>query len=101
MTLFYVLAQPQRDAPEHINYFRSMTTIGPCGTWNLAEAQRFATEEEARQHPATAFTLTFYEPCPVVGDIVGRPLHWLDGEMAAAKAELERESPDDGLRVFA
>lgn len=100
-SLFYVLAQQQREAPEGINYLRSMTAIGPCGTWDLSKAQRFATEEEARRHPATSFALTFYKPCPVVGDIVGRPLEWLDAEMNAARAAIERESPDDGLQVFA
>lgn len=97
----YVLAQQDLKAPERIGYLQCWTAIGPCGTWSLDEAQRFDSEQAAMDHPAFSFPLTFYKPCPVLGDMVARPAHWLDAEMAAERQVLIGEDPEDGLRVFA
>jgi hypothetical protein len=43
-------------------YFQQMTGIGPMSTPNIEEAAEFETEQEAKQSPAYAFSLTFYEP---------------------------------------
>lgn len=101
MSVSYVLAQQDLKAPDHIGYLMRWTAIGPCGTYDLDKAQRFDSEQEALNHPASSFPLTFYRPCPVVGDIVGRPAHWLDAEMHADRQVLIGEDPSDGLRVFA
>ena len=93
----YVLAEPAPAAPERIRYFRAWTAIGPSGTYDLEQAQRFATERDALRHPAASFPLTTYRPCPVVGDIVGRPLEWMKDEEAAARKELRGEDSSDGL----
>lgn len=97
----YVLAQQDHRAPEGITYLLCWTPIGPAGTHELARAERFTSEREAMLHPASSFPLTFYRPCSVVGDIVGRPLDWLEAEMAATKRRLDGEDQGDGIRVFA
>lgn len=43
-------------------YLKQMTPIGPMTTASLGEAQRFATEQDARQHPASYHPLSFFEP---------------------------------------
>lgn len=97
----YVLAQQDLKAPERIGYLMTWTAIGPCGTWDLEQAQRFPSEQAAMAHPGYSFALTFYKPCPVVGDIVGRPVEWLEREAQAERQVLAGEAPDDGIRVFA
>jgi len=62
MTDEWVLVMPQRDAPAGRNWFKSMTAIGPAGTWDEAEAARFPSEQAAMQSPAFSFPLTFYKP---------------------------------------
>lgn len=102
--LYYVLAEQRTNAPEGISYFMGMTGIGPAGTYDLGKAAIFDTEQEAMNSSAFSFALTRYKPCPVVGDMVGRPVEWLDTEMEATKKKLEREwnqeDPSDGIQVF-
>lgn len=43
-------------------YFRTWTAIGPCGTKVAGEAERFASEDKALDHPAAMFPLAFYKP---------------------------------------
>lgn len=100
MSVEYVLAQQDLRAPDLIAYLHAWTAIGPAQTYDLDEAQRFPSEQAAMNHPAFSFALTFYRPCPVVGDIVGRPQAWLEAEMAAARQVLIGEDTTDGLRVF-
>ena len=46
-------------------YFRFMTAIGPCATADLAEAERFCSEQAAMRSPAYLHALSFYEPLEV------------------------------------
>jgi hypothetical protein len=96
-----VLAQQDLHAPERISYLMCWTGIGPALTHHFDQAQRFGSEQAAMDSPAFSFWGTFLKPCPVVGDIVGRPLEWLDAEMTAEQRELAGESANDGLDVFA
>lgn len=95
-----MLAQQKLGAPAKIEYMMTWTGIGPACTTDLDKAQRFASEQDAMSHPAFTFMLTFFKPCPVLGDEVARPVEWLDAEMAATHQELIGEDPADGLRVF-
>jgi hypothetical protein len=43
-------------------YFREWGAIGPRCTTDITEAEVFATETEAMQHPAYSFATTSFEP---------------------------------------
>ena len=43
-------------------YFKSWTGIGPAGTKDVNEAERFESKQEAMQSPAFTFSLMSYEP---------------------------------------
>ena len=43
-------------------WFKQMTGIGPMTTADLSEAERFGSEEEARQHPANRHMLAIFDP---------------------------------------
>jgi hypothetical protein len=45
-----------------VTYFETWTAIGPCGTWNISDAERFATEHDAMRSPAYSHALSFYAP---------------------------------------
>lgn len=60
--LFWVLADTVKN---RTIYFHEWTNIGPCGTRNLKQAERFKTKQAAMNSPAFTFPLTFYEPTPI------------------------------------
>lgn len=100
MSVEYVLARQNLKAPERISYFMVWTGIGPAETTEFKEAARFESEDAAMASPASRFALTPYKILPVVGDIVGRPVEWLDNDMGAARQVLIGEAPSDGVQVF-
>lgn len=53
------LSGPLEGQPQ---YFRFWTVIGPCATPDLAEAERFASPQDAMQSPAFTHWSSFYEP---------------------------------------
>lgn len=60
----WVLKATYRSGPHEGQpmYFREWTGIGPSATPDLAEAARFATQQEACQSPAFSHWSSFYEP---------------------------------------
>jgi hypothetical protein len=59
----YVLVETVASANQgRTLYFKQMTAIGPMTTADLGSAQRFATEQDARMHPAMFHMLTVFEP---------------------------------------
>lgn len=58
----WVLRETVASTPKRPIYFHTMTSIGPKGTANLAEAARFASEQDARSCPAMFHTWSCYEP---------------------------------------
>ena len=71
----FVLATTYSDGPcvGQPQYFRFWTVIGPCATPDLAEAERFASAQEAMQHPAYLHWSSFYKPMELAEPGDARP----------------------------
>lgn len=68
----YVLATTYNAGPcaGQPQYFRFWTILGPAATPDLAEAERFASAQEAMESPAFTHWSSSYEP-KAISDIVG------------------------------
>lgn len=69
--LFWVLADTSR---KRTNFYRDWTGIGPRGTYDLKQAERFCTKQEAKDSPAFTFSTMFYEPMPIRKGTMGETL---------------------------